>query len=296
MPEWVESIDETRERIRLVRGRDLRIGLVPTMGALHEGHLRLIQACRSVVDYVVVSLFVNPTQFGPSEDLSRYPRTPEADLELCARGGAELIFAPRSESIYPRGPVSTWVEVPGLSSILEGASRPGHFRGVATVVLKLLNIVSPDVACFGKKDFQQLAVIRRMVEDLNLAVEIQAVETVRESDGLAMSSRNRYLDPVQRQAAVVLFQALNAACQSVTKGETDAERVRQIMRQTVQSQESARLDYAEVADAASLEPLERLPHDRPAVALLAAWLGPARLIDNQLLPSPQAWHGTPGQD
>jgi pantoate--beta-alanine ligase len=254
------------------------------MGALHDAHVRLIEDCRRAADLVVVSIFVNPTQFGPAEDFQRYPRTLEADLDRCAQGGADLVFAPDAAAMYPTGLRSTFVEVPVLSEMLEGASRPGHFRGVATVVLKLFEIVLPDVACFGEKDFQQLLVIRRMVADLALPVSIRAHATVRESDGLAMSSRNRYLDAGQRQAAAVLYKALREAVGAVECGERKAERVRQILKETIESEPLARLEYAEVADCLTLEPLAELKQGVQAVALVAAKVGPARLIDNALLP------------
>ena len=277
----IESIDDIRAAVRTAREAGKVVGLVPTMGALHAGHARLIETCRAETGFAIVSIFVNPTQFGPNEDLARYPRTPELDNEVCARAGADVIFAPGDATIYPAGNApATFVEVPGLSDVLEGASRPGHFRGVATVVLKLLAIVMPDIAYFGQKDYQQQLVIRRMVSDLNLPVEIRTVATVREADGLALSSRNRYLDPAQRQAAAVLSRSLRHAAAAVADGERDAERVRQILRGAIQSQKGATLEYAEVADAGTLESLTRLAPDRRTVALLAVRVGPARLIDN----------------
>lgn len=281
---WLTEIHQVRDAVRAARAAGQRVALVPTMGALHDGHVRLIAAARQEAEAVVVSIFVNPTQFGPQEDLSRYPRTPEEDRRRCAEGGATLIFAPEATTVYPPGPPPTYVEVPGLSQILEGASRPGHFRGVATVVLKLLLIVGPDLAHFGLKDFQQLLVIRRLVADLNVPVVIRPVEIVREPDGLALSSRNRYLDPDHRRAATVLFRALEAAAVAVGRGERSADRVRQVLRDTIECERLAQLDYAEVADPETLEPLADLKPDRSAVALLAAQVGPARLIDNRLLP------------
>jgi pantoate--beta-alanine ligase len=283
-PQVCATIAEVRAAVGLARRNGLVIGLVPTMGALHAGHLRLVEEARATSGLVVVSIFVNPTQFGPNEDFRRYPRTIEADLELCAGGGADLIFAPAVEEMYPNGPSSTFVEVPSLSDRLEGASRPGHFRGVATVVLKLFTIVGPDLAFFGSKDYQQLQVIRRMVADLDVPVEVRAVPTVREADGLAMSSRNRYLDLDQRRAAVVLSRALDRASEAVRGGERDADRVRQILRRTLESEPLATLDYAEVADADTLEPAREVGPGRRAVALIAARVGPARLIDNAILP------------
>ena len=279
------TIAGVREVVAEARRSGLVVGLVPTMGALHAGHLRLIEEARAASGLVVVSIFVNPTQFGPGEDFRRYPRTLETDLDLCARGGAAVVFAPEVGEIYPRGPLSTFVEVPDLSGLLEGASRPGHFRGVATVVLKLFSIVGPDLAFFGRKDYQQLQVIRRMVDDLDVPVEVRAIATVREADGLAMSSRNRYLDADQRRAAIVLSRALEAARLAVEAGERDAGRVRQILRRAIESEPLASLDYAEVVDARTLEPLVGLGPGVDAVALVAARVGPVRLIDNALLPA-----------
>ena len=208
MVELVESAAQVRSVVREARERGKRIGLVPTMGALHEGHVELIRRCRALTDFVVVSIFVNPTQFGAGEDFGRYPRPLEHDLRQCESAGVDLVFAPSVQTVYPHGSVSTFVEVPGLSDVLEGASRPGHFRGVATVVLKLFELVRPDLAIFGQKDYQQQLVIRRMVEDLHVPVDLAVAPTVREADGLALSSRNRYLNPEERQAAPVLYRAL----------------------------------------------------------------------------------------
>lgn len=283
MVEVAESVAGVRASVDRARGEGRAVGLVPTMGALHDGHVRLIERCREEAGFVVVSIFVNPTQFGPNEDYTRYPRTFEADLARCRGAGAALVFAPTPEVIYPSGATSTFVEVPGLSEVLEGASRPGHFRGVATVVLKLFEIVRPDLAIFGQKDYQQQLVIRRMVDDLHVPVRIVTEPTVREADGLAMSSRNRYLDPAQRQTALGLFRALAEARRAVAGGETSADRVRQILRETLESSEGVRLDYAEVADGKTLEPIDRLGGGIRAVALVAAWVGSTRLIDNLAL-------------
>ncbi|MGE3819074.1 MAG: pantoate--beta-alanine ligase [Isosphaeraceae bacterium] len=280
----VHQIAEVREAISAARAQGNSIGFVPTMGALHEGHARLIEASREESTFVVVSIFVNPTQFGPTEDYERYPRTLEADLERSERAGADLIFAPTAREMYPRGTQgTTFVEVPGLSSQWEGTSRPTHFRGVTTVVLKLFAIVRPDLAYFGAKDYQQQLIIRRMVEDLNLPVTIRALPTVREPDGLAMSSRNRYLNPDQRRGATVLFRALERARTLVREGERDANRVRQELTRTIESEREARLDYAEVADAETLETLQRIDPGREAVGLLAVRFGETRLIDNAIL-------------
>ena len=279
----VEDIDGVRHAVRMARASGKIIGLVPTMGALHAGHIRLIDQARAESDYVVVTIFVNPTQFGPSEDFDKYPRTLDLDRLSCEGAGADLIFAPTIPTLYPRGTSTTFVEVPGLSDVLEGAIRPGHFRGVATVVLKLCAIVSPDYAYFGQKDFQQQVLIRRMVSDLCLPITIITVPTVRESDGLALSSRNRYLDPSEREAATILSRALSGAVRVVSDGERDVDRVRQILRDIIQSERRAGLDYVEVADAETLEPLVRLTEGRKAVALVAARIGRTRLIDNAIL-------------
>lgn len=279
----VQTVEQVRTAVVQARDRGEIVGFVPTMGALHAGHARLIERCREEAGFVIVSIFVNPTQFGPQEDLVRYPRTLDADRQLCARAGASLVFAPTETIIYPRGKSATFVEVPGLSSVLEGASRPGHFRGVATVVLALFEIVRPDLAVFGQKDYQQQLLIRRMVSDLHVPVKIVTEPTVREPDGLALSSRNRYLNPAERAAAVVLSRALARARDAVLAGERDAGRIRQILDETVSLESLARLDYAEVADADSLEPLVEIEPGRAAVALLAVRVGTTRLIDNRLL-------------
>jgi len=280
----VTTAAEVREAVRSARAQGRSIGLVPTMGALHAGHAALVECCRIATDFVAVSVFVNPTQFGPAEDYQRYPRSLDADVELCRSAGADLVFAPAAEEVYPRGREGlTYVEVPGISEPMEGASRPGHFRGVATVVLKLFGIVGPDRAFFGAKDYQQLAVIRRMAADLDLPLTISGVETVREPDGLAMSSRNRYLDADGRRAALSLSKGLKAAQAAVHAGERDADRVRQILAGPIESEPGADLIYAVVADAENLQPLAEIDPDRPAVALVAARVGATRLIDNLVL-------------
>jgi pantoate--beta-alanine ligase len=281
--EAVGSIEKLRAAVAGARAAGRRVGFVPTMGALHEGHTRLIERCRAEAGLVVVSIFVNPTQFGPNEDLTRYPRTLHEDLCKCETAGADLVFVPTEEVIYPRGRSATFVEVPELSHVLEGASRSDHFRGVTTVVLALFEIVRPDLAVFGQKDYQQQLLIRHMIEDLHVPVELVVVPTVREQDGLAMSSRNRYLDPAQRKAAAVLFRALRHARGSVVAGERDANRVRQILDKTISLESTVKLDYAEVADADSLESLVVIEPERRAVALVAARVGATRLIDNLLL-------------
>jgi pantoate--beta-alanine ligase len=278
--EPLESVADLRRAVAGARDRGLVVGLVPTMGALHDGHVRLIERCRSEAGCVAVSIFVNPTQFGPHEDFTRYPRTLEGDLARCRTAGADLVWAPTPAAIYPNGPQSTWVEVPGLSDILEGASRPGHFRGVATVVLKLFEVVRPDLAVFGQKDYQQQLLIRRMVADLHVPVRIVTEPTVREPDGLALSSRNRFLNTDERREAALLYAALSRAREAVRGGETSANRVRQILRETIEFTGSVRLDYAEVADADTLEALDHLGPGSRAVALVAARVGTTRLIDN----------------
>lgn len=275
---------EVREEVRQAKRQERRVGVVPTMGALHDGHVHLIERAREECGLVIVSIFVNPTQFGPNEDYSRYPRTFEADLARCEAAGADIVFAPEAPTLYPRDPSRmTFVEVPRLSNVLEGAIRPGHFRGVTTVVCKLFAIVEPDRAYFGAKDFQQQLVIRTMARDLDLAVEVRTVETVREQDGLAMSSRNRYLDTEQRRASSILWRALTAAREAVANGERDANRVRQVLTGTIQLEGAAVLDYAEVADAETLERLDVIAPGRLAVGLLAVRFGATRLIDNLLL-------------
>lgn len=259
------------------RAAGARIALVPTMGNLHEGHLTLIHAARARADRVVASIFVNPLQFGPGEDLDAYPRTLEADRRQLAEAGCDLLFTPRVDDLYPRGQsAQTCVEVPGLSDILCGATRPGHFRGVATVVCKLLNLVQPDVALFGEKDFQQLLVIRRMVEDLAIPVEIIGVGTVREPDGLAKSSRNGYLTAEERARAPALQRALRLAAERLRAGEAPDTAEREA-REALDAA-GLRPDYVSVRNAADLRPVA--DGDTDLVVLGAAYLGRARLIDN----------------
>ena len=256
------------------------IGLVPTMGALHEGHLSHVRRARARDEVVVASVFVNPTQFGPSEDLTRYPRTPERDAALLQVEGVDVLFMPSAEEIYPPG-FATRVEVGRIGAVLEGARRPGHFAGVATVVLKLFQLVRPTRAYFGQKDAQQLAVIRQMVRDLNLPVEIVAGPTIREPDGLAMSSRNAYLSPAERRAATVLCCALTAARERYNAGERDAEALRHVMHKIVSEEPLARLHYAEVVGADTMEPPAMA--EAGALLVIAAQIGTTRLIDNMAL-------------
>jgi len=259
---------------------DRPVGLVPTMGYLHEGHIELVRRARAEAKTVVVSIFVNPTQFGPSEDFARYPRDFERDMELLRQAGTDAVLAPSAEDMYPAG-FSTWVDVEGVTATLEGARRPGHFRGVATVCNKLFNIVAPDRAYFGQKDAQQVAVIRRMVTDLNMNLEIVVLPIVREPDGLAMSSRNIYLSPAERQAATVLYRALTEAREMYWHGVTDAEVVRRRMRQIVDAEPLAELDYATIVTADAFQETETI--DEGSLAVIAARLGRARLIDNMYL-------------
>jgi pantoate--beta-alanine ligase len=256
------------------------VGLVPTMGALHAGHRALIRAARLSCDAVVVSLFVNPAQFGPQEDFARYPRTPASDAALCRKEGVDVLFAPPVGEIYPDG-FQTTIAVPRLARRWEGERRPGHFAGVAVIVAKLLALVRPAVAVFGQKDFQQAALIKRLVEDLNLGVRVVVYPTVREADGLALSSRNVYLTPAQRRAAPVLFRALNAGRLALRSGVRSGAGVRQAMRRVLSTEPVARFEYLAVCDPDTLEPLKRV-RDR-AVLLGAIRIGRIRLIDNLLV-------------
>ena len=260
-----------------VHSENKSIGFVPTMGFLHEGHLSLIRRSVQDNDVAVVSIFVNPTQFGPNEDFASYPRDLERDLTLLENEKVDCVFTPDIEEMYPRD-FSTYVCEERLSQHLCGASRPGHFRGVCTVVTKLFNIIRPDRAYFGQKDAQQAIVIKKMVADLNMNLEIIVVPTVRESDGLAMSSRNTYLNLKERQAATVLFKALSLARQSWQDGERDGDKIRQQMTSLIQKEPLAKIDYVSIADPDTLEELKEI--DRPALASLAVRIGKARLIDN----------------
>jgi pantoate--beta-alanine ligase len=265
----------------MVKRNRFTLALVPTMGALHEGHLSLMRAARKTTDKVIVSLFVNPTQFGPSEDLDRYPRQLERDLALASETGADVVFAPSAAEIYPERVMATWVTVEGLSDTLCGAARPGHFRGVVTVVAKLLNLVRPDVAYFGQKDWQQTVVIRRMVRDLCFPVEVRVEPTVREPDGLALSSRNVFLDAAERKEATSLFRGLSSAREAFHAGERGAAALRAKVLTEVEGAPAVRPEYVEVVDASSLVRLEVVSGS--AVILVAARVGRVRLIDNVLL-------------
>jgi pantoate--beta-alanine ligase len=276
----VATVAEVRARVAAARAAGMAVGLVPTMGAFHEGHLSLIRRARADGGLAVVSIFVNPTQFAPGEDYSRYPRDTDRDARLAAEAGTDLLFVPSVEEIYPPG-FSTSVTVEGLDTILEGAIRPGHYRGVCTVVARLFGIVTPDRACFGQKDYQQLRIVERMARDLNLPVTIVPMPTVREADGLAMSSRNTYLSAEERVQARVLSRALREAEASVAAGDRDAAALEARATATICSAPLATLDYTAVRDAATLEVMKQL--DRPAVLLVAARFGATRLIDNVLL-------------
>jgi pantoate--beta-alanine ligase len=269
-----------RSASRAMRREGRRLGFVPTMGALHEGHLSLVRAAKTACDVVAASIFVNPTQFGPNEDLVKYPRSFDRDCELLEREGVELLFAPSVEEMYPAGAV-TWVTVGGLSERLDGRSRPGHFRGVTTVVAKLFNIVEPDAAFFGQKDAAQVAIIRRMVRDLDLPVEIVVCPIVREADGLAMSSRNAYLDPEQRKRALVLHRSLMRVQRLAEGGERDAAKLLAAGRAEFAGEAAVRLDYFEIVDPDTLDSVQDVSGG--ARVAVAAVVGSTRLIDNVLL-------------
>jgi pantoate--beta-alanine ligase len=277
----LETIDEVRrERAALASGQTL--GFVPTMGYLHAGHLSLVKMAREQNDVVAVSIFVNPTQFGPNEDFSRYPRDMGRDLAMLKDAGVDWVFAPSVEEMYPQG-FSTYVEVRGVTERLEGAARPGHFLGVATIVAKLSNIVQPHRAYFGQKDAQQVAVIKKMVADLNFPLEIVIGQIVREPDGLAMSSRNVYLSPEGRQAALVLSKALNTAKALWERGERRGTALRDAMLSTINAEPLAQTEYVSVADPVTLEELDDGDQAREALASLAVRIGKTRLIDNFVL-------------
>ena len=274
------TIQEARELCRAHRARQARIGLVPTMGALHEGHLALVRAARAKADVVVVSIFVNPTQFGPNEDFAKYPRSFERDCELLEREGVDIVFAPSVDEMYS-SENATWVKVQGLSERLCGKSRPGHFHGVATVVSKLFHIIEPDFAFFGQKDAAQVAIIRRMVRDLNLPVTIEVCPIVREADGLALSSRNAYLSPAERNSALVLYRSLQRAKTMFDAGERSSEKLISAAKKEFADEPSVRLDYFEIVDPNTLETQSVIT--QRTLAAVAAFVGTTRLIDNILL-------------
>jgi pantoate--beta-alanine ligase len=266
---------------KIRRDQDTTIGLVPTMGALHEGHLSLVREARQRCDIVVVSVFVNPAQFGPGEDFERYPRDLTKDTALLTDYNVNYIFAPTVEEIYPKN-FSTYVTVEGLSEGLEGASRPGHFRGVSTIVTVLLNLIRPDFAFFGQKDAQQALVIKRLVRDLAFDAEILVLPTVRENSGLAVSSRNVYLSEAEHEAAAVIYRALSGARAAYKQGERNAGKLAETLRATVVAERRARLDYLSITDAETLEKLEKFD-DRPVLIAVAVYIGKTRLIDNIVL-------------
>ncbi len=275
----IRSIREMQDVSAGMQGKGLRLGFVPTMGALHEGHLSLIRLARAEADDVVTSVFVNPTQFSPTEDFERYPRNLERDTRLARSAGSSIIFAPDRREMYPE-PFLTSVDLKGMDEVLEGKARPGHFRGVATVVLKLLNIVAPHTAVFGQKDAQQVTVIRKMIADLNVNVRMVVGPTVRESDGLAMSSRNAYLTPQQRREAPVLFASLQEAQRRIGGGEPDAAAILAAMTAMITSRSSGIIDYVSIADTETLREVPALKPGSAVLVSLAVRFGTTRLIDN----------------
>jgi len=275
----IQTVAEMKQARRKLRGT---LGFVPTMGYLHEGHITLVRQALAENKFAEASIFVNPTQFGPKEDFRKYPRDPERDLAMLKGVGTHLVFMPPVKEMYPEG-FNSWVDVAGITERLEGAHRPGHFRGVSTVVAKLFNIVEPTRAYFGQKDAQQLLVIKKMVADLDMNLEVVASPTVREPDGLAMSSRNTYLNPKERQAATVLWQALSLSKEMYLKGERHADRLRQAMTQLISQEPLATIDYVSVADTETLQELSQI--ERPALVSMAVRIGNTRLIDNITLGS-----------
>lgn len=277
----IETLPLLRQQIRRLRMEGKRVALVPTMGNLHDGHMKLVDEAKARADVVVVSIFVNPMQFDRPEDLARYPRTLQEDCEKLNKRKVDLVFAPSVKEIYPNGTEThTYVDVPGLSTMLEGASRPGHFRGVSTIVSKLFNLVQPDIACFGEKDFQQLALIRKMVADMGFDIEIVGVPIMRAKDGLALSSRNGYLTAEQRKIAPGLYKVLSSIADKLQAGERDLDEIIAIAGQKL-NEKGFRSDDIQIRDADTL--LEVSENSKRAVILVAAWLGDARLIDNKLV-------------
>ncbi|EFI7835857.1 pantoate--beta-alanine ligase [Escherichia coli] len=277
----IETLPLLRQQIRRLRMEGKRVALVPTMGNLHDGHMKLVDEAKARADVVVVSIFVNPMQFDRPEDLARYPRTLQEDCEKLNKRKVDLVFAPSVKEIYPNGTEThTYVDVPGLSTMLEGASRPGHFRGVSTIVSKLFNLVQPDIACFGEKDFQQLALIRKMVADMGFDIEIVGVPIMRAKDGLALSSRNGYLTAEQRKIALGLYKVLSSIADKLQAGERDLDEIITIAGQEL-NEKGFRADDIQIRDADTL--LEVSETSKRAVILVAAWLGDARLIDNKMV-------------
>jgi pantoate--beta-alanine ligase len=279
-PQLATTVAQLREVLETARRQGKRVGLVPTMGALHEGHLSLVRASKAECDWTVVTIYVNPSQFGPGEDLDRYPRMLRSDLDALAGCGADLAFAPPDEEVYQPGH-STWVAAGSLAEPLEGRCRPGHFRGVATIVLKLFNMTSADVAYFGQKDYQQALVIRQMVRDLDLAIEIRVCPIVREPDGLALSSRNAYLSPHARRSALVLWKSLQLAQELVEQGQRSAGTIAERMRRLIATAPDAAIDYVALVDPETLEPIGEVTV--PTLAALAVKIENTRLIDNCVL-------------
>ena len=275
--EIAETIQSVREKVKAAREKGKKVGFVPTMGALHIGHISLIEAAVKECDFVVVSIFVNPAQFGPSEDFDKYPRPLEADLEICKKAGVDLVFSPTSEEMYKTENL-TWVSVEKLTEGLCGRSRPTFFRGVTTVCTKLFNIVMPDAAFFGQKDAQQAIVIKRMVADLNMPLEIVVCPTVREADGLAVSSRNEYLSPQQRKDALLIYKSLQKCRELIESGQTDTELIIAQMREILSQCPMVEIDYVSIVNAETLQSLEKITGS--VLAAVAVKLGPARLIDN----------------
>ena len=277
----IETLPLLRQQIRRLRMEGKRVALVPTMGNLHDGHMKLVDEAKARADVVVVSIFVNPMQFDRPEDLARYPRTLQEDCKKLNKRKVDLVFAPSVKEIYPNGTEThTYVDVPGLSTMLEGASRPGHFRGVSTIVSKLFNLVQPDIACFGEKDFQQLALIRKMVADMGFDIEIVGVPIMRAKDGLALSSRNGYLTAEQRKIAPALYKVLSSIADKLQAGERDLDEIIAIAGQEL-NEKGFRADDIQIRDADTL--LEVSENSKRAVILVAAWLGDARLIDNKMV-------------
>ncbi|MDS1461870.1 pantoate--beta-alanine ligase [Escherichia coli] len=277
----IETLPILRQQIRRLRMEGKRVALVPTMGNLHDGHMKLVDEAKARADVVVVSIFVNPMQFDRPEDLARYPRTLQEDCEKLNKRKVDLVFAPSVKEIYPNGTEThTYVDVPGLSTMLEGASRPGHFRGVSTIVSKLFNLVQPDIACFGEKDFQQLALIRKMVADMGFDIEIVGVPIMRAKDGLALSSRNGYLTAEQRKIAPGLYKVLSSIADKLQAGERDLDEIIAIAGQEL-NEKGFRADDIQIRDADTL--LEVSETSKRAVILVATWLGDARLIDNKMV-------------
>ena len=278
--EVAETIESVRAVVKAARGKGQIIGLVPTMGALHIGHISLIETAVKKCGFVVVSIFVNPTQFGPGEDFEKYPRPIEADLDICKKAGVNLVFEPKPEQMYP-GENLTWVNVEKLTEPLCGKSRPGHFRGVTTICAKLFNIVQPDIAFFGQKDAQQAIVIKRMVADLNMPLEIVICPTIREPDGLAVSSRNQYLDKQQRQDAAYIYKSLEKCREMVNAGKIETDEIIDQMKKVLRQKSSIEIEYISIVDSETLETVERIAGK--VLAAVAVRLGPARLIDNIMI-------------